>query len=134
MTQAARRGLTALFRRTTHAPPQGAGFHLGFDRARVGVEGNTRRLVGDSERRATLHRPQVRETGMAGPPAGFIPLDAETRTHVPTSILCWHIGRQQQTARGWASAQTYPPELTPFRVFGRLMWSVRGIRAVLGVA
>lgn len=67
-------------------------------------------------------------------PADFVPLHLETRTHVTTAVMCRHIGRQPQTARGWASAETFPPALRPIRVLGRLCWPVAGIRAVLGVA
>jgi len=67
-------------------------------------------------------------------PADFVPLNLETRTHVSTAVLCHHLGRKEQTARGWASAETYPPGLKPLRVMGRLAWPVAGIRAVLGVA
>ena len=67
-------------------------------------------------------------------PADFVPLHLETRTHVSTAVMCRHVGRREQTARGWASAQTYPPALKPIRVLGRLCWPVAGIRSVLGVA
>lgn len=66
-------------------------------------------------------------------PADFVPLHLETRTHVSTAVMCRHVGRREQTARGWASAQTYPPALKPIRVMGRLCWPVAGIRSVLGV-
>lgn len=65
-------------------------------------------------------------------PADFVPLHLETRTHVPTAVMCTHIGRKEQTARGWASAETYPPELKPLRINGRLAWPVDGIRRLLG--
>ena len=67
-------------------------------------------------------------------PADFIPLALETRTHVTTAVLCRHLSRKEQTARGWACAGTYPEGLRPLRVMGRLAWPVAGIRAVLGVA
>ncbi len=67
-------------------------------------------------------------------PADFVPLALEQRTHVSTAVMCVHIGRQQQTARQWASAETYPPGMKPIRVMGRLAWSVAAIRAVLGVS
>jgi len=74
-------------------------------------------------------------TAQAAPlPADFVPLHLETRTHVSTAVMCRHVGRREQTARGWASAQTYPPALKPIRVMGRLCWPVAGIRTVLGVA
>lgn len=68
-----------------------------------------------------------------GSPTDFIPLDQETRTHVPTKVMCHHLGRKAQTARGWASAETYPDGLKPLRVNGRLAWPVAGIRRLLGV-
>jgi hypothetical protein len=82
---------------------------------------------------ATPHSRQVREVANAAP-GDFLPLHLETRTHVSTAVLCRHINRQEQTARGWACAGTFPPELAPKRINGRLAWPVAGIRAVLGVA
>ena len=70
----------------------------------------------------------------ANQPADFVPLHLETRTHVTTAVMCRHIGRQPQTARGWASAETFPPCLKPIRVSGRLAWPVAGIKQILGVA
>jgi hypothetical protein len=72
-------------------------------------------------------------SGQSGCPADFIPLDQETRTHVSTPVMCRHIGRKEQTARGWASAETYPDGLKPLRINGRLAWPVAGIRRILGV-
>ncbi len=71
--------------------------------------------------------------GAAAAPADFVPLHLETRTHVTTAVMCRHLNRREQTARGWASAETYPPGLKPLRVMGRLAWPVAGIRNVLGV-
>lgn len=82
---------------------------------------------------ATRHGTEARE-GVTAAPADFVPLHLETRTHVSTAVLCRHLNRKEQTARGWASAETYPPGLKPLRVMGRLAWPVAGIRAVLGVA
>ncbi len=67
-------------------------------------------------------------------PADFIPLHLETRTHVSTAVMCRHLNRKEQTARGWASAETFPDGLRPLRVNSRLAWPVAGIRKVLGVA
>jgi hypothetical protein len=78
--------------------------------------------------------PDLREKAKQVAPHDFVPLHLETRTHVTTAVMCRHIGRRPQTARGWASAETYPPGLKPLRVMGRLAWPVSGIRAVLGVA
>ena len=82
---------------------------------------------------ATHHSTEARE-GASAAPADFVPLHLETRTHVSTAVLCRHLNRQPQTARGWASAETFPPGLRPLRVMGRLAWPVAGIKAVLGVA
>ncbi len=89
---------------------------------------------------ATHHSPHVR-LEMASPsapavvtiPADFVPLHLETRTHVTTAVMCRHLSRAEQTARAWASAETYPEGLRPVRVSGRLAWPVAGIRKVLGV-
>lgn len=67
-------------------------------------------------------------------PADFVPLHLETRTHVSTAVLGVHINRKTQTLRGWASAETFPPELRPIRVVGRLCWPVAGIKKLLGQA
>lgn len=72
-------------------------------------------------------------TELHGCPIDFIPLDKETRTHVSTKVMCYHLGRKEQTARGWASAETFPDGLRPLRVQGRLAWPVAGIKRVLGV-
>jgi hypothetical protein len=69
-----------------------------------------------------------------GAPPDFVPLHLETRTHVTTAVMCRHLNRKEQTARGWASAETFPDGLRPVRCHGRLAWPVAGIRAVLGVA
>jgi len=70
-----------------------------------------------------------------GLPVDFIPLNQETRTHVSTAVMCRHLGRAEQTARGWASAETFPDGLRPLRINGRLAWPVAGIRRLLlGVA
>lgn len=66
-------------------------------------------------------------------PFDFVPLHLETRTHVSTKVMCRHLGRKEQTARGWASAETFPDGLRPLRVNGRLAWPVAGIRKVLGI-
>lgn len=66
------------------------------------------------------------------PPIDYIPLNKETRTHVSTNIMCYHLGRKDQTARGWACHEDGP--LRPVRVNGRLVWPVADIRRILGVA
>lgn len=69
-------------------------------------------------------------TELNGCPIDFIPLDKETRTHVSTRVMCYHIGRKEQTARGWACHEDGP--LRPIRVNGRLAWAVADIKRLLG--
>lgn len=59
----------------------------------------------------------------------FIPLHLETRTHVPTKVMCRHLNRKEQTARVWASLEIGP--LRPIRVYGRLAWPVAEIKRIL---
>ena len=59
----------------------------------------------------------------------FAPLALEVRTHVDTACAAFHLGRQPQTLRVWASAENGP--LRPIRVNGRLAWPVSEIRRVL---
>ena len=69
----------------------------------------------------------------SGGHSDFIPLILEARTHVTTAVMCQHLGRKPQTARGWACHENYPEGLRPVRVMGRLAWPVAGIRSLLGV-
>lgn len=64
-------------------------------------------------------------------PQGFVPLDKEIRTHVSTKVMCYHLDRKEQTARGWACHEDGP--IRPIRVNGRLAWPVDDIRRILGV-
>lgn len=82
---------------------------------------------------ATHHSTEAR-AGATATPADFVPLHLETRTHVTTAVMCRHLNRKQQTARGWACAETWPEGLRPVRCNGRLAWPVAGIKRVLGVA
>ena len=84
---------------------------------------------------ATYQSPKTRlgATQPSAAPADFVPLHLETRTHVSTAVLCRHLNRKEQTARGWASAETFPEGLRPLRIMNRIAWPVAGIRKVLGV-
>jgi hypothetical protein len=62
-----------------------------------------------------------------------VSLERETRAVVDTATAAFHLNRQPQTLRVWASTETYPADLAPVRVQGRLGWPVAGIRKVLGV-
>lgn len=81
---------------------------------------------------ATHHCTKARERPSAAP-VDFVPRHLETRTHVSTAVLCRHLNCNEQTARGWASAETFPEGLRPLRIMGRLAWPVAGIKKVLGV-
>ena len=81
---------------------------------------------------ATHHSVEVRQ-GATAAPADFVPLHLETRTHVTTAVMCRHLNRKEQTARGWASAETWPDGLRPLRVMNRLAWPVAAIRQLLGL-
>ena len=84
------------------------------------------------------HHPEVvnaaRLAALERKAAAFVSLDRETRTAVDTACAAFHLSRQPQTLRGWASAETFPEGLRPLRVMGRLAWSVAELRRVLGVA
>jgi hypothetical protein len=65
-------------------------------------------------------------------PFDFVALHLESRTHVSTNVMCYHLGRKAQTARGWACHENGP--LRPTRVCGRLAWAVADIKRILGVS
>lgn len=64
-------------------------------------------------------------------PSDFVPLDKETRSHVSTNVMSYHMGRRPQTARIWACKENGP--LRPIHINGRLAWSVVEIKRLLGV-
>lgn len=59
----------------------------------------------------------------------FSPLELETRSHIPTNAAAFHLSRQPQTLRSWASTEAGP--IRPVRISGRLAWPVDGIRKLL---
>lgn len=61
--------------------------------------------------------------------AQYPPLELETRSHVETACMCFHLNRKPQTGRAWASLENGP--IRPIRIHGRLAWSVADIRALL---
>jgi hypothetical protein len=60
-----------------------------------------------------------------------IPLDRESRAHLPTPEAAYHLNRKPQTMRIWAMRENGP--IKPVRVNGRLAWPVAEIRRVLQV-
>ena len=62
----------------------------------------------------------------------FTPIVAETRAIVDTETAAYHLNRQPQTLRIWASRENGP--IRPVRINGRLAWSTAQIRDLLGLA
>jgi hypothetical protein len=60
----------------------------------------------------------------------FPPLEAETRTAVPTDCAAFHLGRKPQTLRAWACREDGP--IFPLRIHGRLAWKVADLRKLVG--
>jgi hypothetical protein len=61
---------------------------------------------------------------------GFVALSDEVRTHVDTACAAYHLGRQPQTLRAWASFENGP--IKPTRIHHRLAWAVKDIVKLLG--
>ena len=61
----------------------------------------------------------------------FQPLGQVTRPMVGTNDASYYMGRQPRTLRGWACYQNGP--IQPSKIFGKWMWSVSEIRALLVV-
>ncbi len=83
---------------------------------------------GASMETATHHSSAARE-GVTGPV--FVSLDRETRAAVDTATAAYHLSRQPQTLRCWATYGSGP--ITPFRISGRLAWKTADLRKLLGV-
>lgn len=66
---------------------------------------------------------------MTNKDTNFAPLDAETRSAVPTNQAAFHLNRRDQTLRGWACHEDGP--IKPVRINGRLAWSVAEIKRLL---
>lgn len=64
--------------------------------------------------------------------APFAPLEAETRSHVPTADAAHYLNRKPQTLRTWACHENGP--IRPVRLHGRLAWPMDAIRELLGVS
>lgn len=62
----------------------------------------------------------------------FVSLANETRTAVDTACAAYHLNRQPQTLRCWATYEAGP--IRAFRVHGRLMWPTAKLRELCGVA
>jgi hypothetical protein len=68
-------------------------------------------------------------SNMKREPAGFVPLESETRFAVGTEVAAFHCNRRPQTLRTWACYENGP--MRPVNVNGRLSWPVSEIRRVL---
>lgn len=63
------------------------------------------------------------------PEKAFPPLDSVTRPTVPTDAAAHYLNRAPQTLRKWACYEDGP--IRPFRINGRLAWSVATLQAIL---
>lgn len=61
----------------------------------------------------------------------FPPLESLTRPTVPTKQAAFYLDRKPQTMRAWSCLNN--GAIRPLRVNGRLAWSVKEIKKVLGV-
>lgn len=59
----------------------------------------------------------------------FVALAEETRTAVDTATAAFHLHRQPQTLRVWASRENGP--IRPIRINGRLAWPVAALQKLL---
>jgi hypothetical protein len=62
----------------------------------------------------------------------YQPLESVNRPAVDTAAAAYYLNRRPQTMRCWACHENGP--IRPFRINGRLAWSVSELRRVLGVA
>ncbi len=60
----------------------------------------------------------------------FQPLGQVTRPRVGTNAASYYMDKQPRTLRGWACYENGP--IKPIKVFGKWMWGVSEIRALLG--
>ena len=90
-------------------------------------------LIADEKTHAQRFSPQqeLTEKQKQGAPPTFPALDRETRAAVETACAAFHLNRQPQTLRAWASAESGP--LRPIRCHGRLMWPTAKLRELCGV-
>lgn len=61
----------------------------------------------------------------------FPPLEQIARPSVETSAAAYYLNRREQTLRLWACKENGP--IRPFRINGRLHWSVAELRRLLEV-
>ena len=61
----------------------------------------------------------------------YAPLKDEVRATLPTPEAAYHLNRKPQTLRLWACNKDGP--LKPINVGGRLHWSVKDMKELLGV-
>ena len=61
----------------------------------------------------------------------YPPLESVTQPAIPTNQSAYYLNRKPQTLRAWACLENGP--IRPIRINGRLAWSVKEIKKVLGV-
>jgi len=62
-------------------------------------------------------------------PEDYIPLNELTRTYITTPEAAFYLNRKPQTLRSWACLENGP--IKPIRLYGRLAWSVKDLKALL---
>lgn len=64
----------------------------------------------------------------------FIPIHEQIRTHIPTDEAAFYLCLKEQTMRSWdcPSNKNIAP-LTPIKITGKLLWSVKDIKKLLGL-
>ena len=60
----------------------------------------------------------------------FTSLNEVVRPYLTTAEAAFYMNRKQQTLRIWASRESGPVQ--PVRIHGRLAWSTRDVRTLLG--
>ena len=80
---------------------------------------------------ATNQHPVLPEASASHNQQLFPPLESVTSPTVPTDAAAFYLNRRPQTLRSWTCLGNGP--IHPRRINGRLAWSVKEIKKVLGV-
>lgn len=81
-----------------------------------------------SEHRFHINNEESFDMAMA---TTYPPIESVTAPVLATNPAAFYLSRAPQTLRAWACNQNGP--IRPTRINGRLAWSVKDIRRVLGV-
>ena len=64
----------------------------------------------------------------------FPPLELVTKPNVTTAEIAYYTNQAEQTWRVHACHETFPDELRPLRIGGRLNWPTVGLKKLLGIS